>query len=158
MKEVSVNCIIAIFMLTCTGCVSTSISDSITLIEQESEAENTRAVNKEALRSIQALRSSHKIAEQKYRQNYIFAYDWHNKELNDDDKVEIAKLVKQENKDIIISLAPSLGKNKLAQLALSMARAELLRRYISHFNNRIIIKFDPKLSNNTINLEIGGLI
>ena len=75
-----------------------------------------------------------------------------NKELKYNDKIKIVSLVVNKNKIFIINIALAKGTNRLDQLALSMARAELLRLYIGHFNNNVTIKFAPKLSNNTINL------
>ena len=152
MKIAPLNCIVAMTMLACTGCVSTSISDSVALIEREGNAANNRTANKKVLTSIQALRASQKIAEQ----SYTFTYDLHNKELNYDDKIKIVSLVVQKNQAVIIHIAPAKGTNKLDQLALSMARAEMLRQYINHFNNRVTIKFSPKLPTDTINLVTGA--
>lgn len=152
MKKSPLNCIIAITMLACTGCASTSIDDSIALIEREHNEANNRTANKRVLSSIQALRASQKIAEQ----SYTFVYDLDNKELNYDDKIKIVNLIVQKNQNVIIHIAPAKGTNKLDQLALSMARAEVLRQYVSHFNNNITIKFDPKLSTDTINLVTGA--
>ena len=76
--------------------------------------------------------------------------------LNIEDKTKIVSLVTKKNQTFIINIAPAKGANSLNKLALSMARAEVLRLYISHFNNRVTIKFDPKLSTNTINLVTGA--
>jgi hypothetical protein len=180
MKQLSLNCTFVLTVLSCTGCVSSSISDSVALIEREANAEansaNYRVVNKSVLTSIQTLRNSQKVAEQSSSpinsqtgtqlgfqidkqsdsRSYTFAYDLHNKELNYDDKIRIISLVVNKNKTFIINIAPAKGTNTLDQLALSMARAEVLRLYISHFNNRVTIKFAPKLSTDTINLVTGA--
>ncbi|MEY8199776.1 MAG: hypothetical protein RPS47_11100 [Colwellia sp.] len=156
MKIVPLNCIIAITLLTCTGCVSSSINDSLALIEQEDNLANNSTANKNVLTSIQALRSSQKTTKKSFTQSHTFAYDLNNKELNYDDKIKIVSLVVNKNKTFIINIAPAKGKNSLEQLALSMARAEVLRSYISHFNNRVTIKFAPKLSTDTINLVTGA--
>jgi hypothetical protein len=152
MKQVPLSCIFAISLLACTGCVSSSINDSIALIEREENEVNNRTANKKVLSRIQTLRASQKLPEQ----SYTFAYELHNKELNYDDKIKIINLVVQKNKNIIIHIAPAKGKNKLDQLALSMARAEVLRLYISYFNDSVTIKFAPKLSTDTIHLVTGA--
>lgn len=152
MKKVPLNYIFAITLLACTGCVSPSINDSIALIEREENEINNRTINKEVLSSIQALRASQKMPEQ----SYIFAYELHNKELNYDDKIKIVSLLVQKNQNLIIHIALAKGTNKLDQLALSMARAEVLRLYISHFNDSVTIKFAPKLSTDTIHLVTGA--
>jgi len=152
MKKFYLNCIIFITVLSCTGCVSSSILDSLTTIEHEDQVTNNRAVNDEVLTSIQALRQLQMIAEH----NYTFAYYLDNKELNIEDKTKIISLVTNKNQNIIINIAPAKGTNSFNKLALSIARAEVLRLYISHFNNRVTIKFDPKLSTNTINLVTGA--
>lgn len=158
MKKLSFYCIFVITLLTCTGCVSSSINDSVALIEKEANAESYRPVNKNVLTSIQALRNSQKRVEQgetptnSQSDSYSFTYELQNKELNYDDKIKIVSLVVNKNKIFIINIALAKGTNILDQLALSMARAELLRLYIGHFNNNVTIKFAPKLSNNTINL------
>ena len=129
-------------------------------------------MNKSILTSIQALRSSQKIEEQSStqittqagtlidtlsdNQSYTFAYELHNKELNYDDKIKIVSLIVNKNQHFIIHIAPAKGTNSLNQLTLSTARAEVLRLYISHFNNKVAIKFDPKLSTDTVNLVIGA--
>ena len=168
MKQLSVNCIFVITLLTCTGCVSTSISDSLALIEQEdnakNNAENKRAVNKSVLTSIHSLRISQKISVQSSpktsaqsdSQSYTFAYEQHNKELSYDDKITIVSLVVGKNQTVTINFAPAKGKNKLDQLAFSMVRAKALRLYINNFNNKVTIKFAPKLSTDTINLVTGA--
>ncbi|PKG80819.1 hypothetical protein CXF85_22190 [Colwellia sp. 75C3] len=168
MKQLSLNSIFVITVLSCTGCVSSSISDSVALIEREANSENYRTSNKSVLTSIQALRNSQKIIEpqdtltdskfdpKSDRQSYTFVYELHNKELDYDDKIRIVSLVVNKNQTFIINIAPAKGTNTLDQLALSMARAEVLRLYISHFNNKVTIKFAPKLSTDTINLVIGA--
>lgn len=152
MKQFSLNSIFFITILSCTGCVSSSILDSLAAIEHEDNVANNRAVDEKMLTSIQALRRSQKIVEK----SYTFAYDLNNKELNIEDKTKIVSLVTKKNQTFIINIAPAKGTNSLNKLALSMARAEVLRLYISHFNNRVTIKFDPKLSTNTINLVTGA--
>jgi hypothetical protein len=133
-------------LLACSGCVSTSISDSLAAIEHEDTVANNRAVNKKLLTSIQALRRSQNIAEK----SYTFVYNLNNKELNDEDKIKIVSLVINKDQNIIINIAPAKGTNNFEKLALSMARAEVLRMYIGHFNKKVTIKFDPKLSTNTM--------
>jgi len=175
MKQFSFIFIVIITVLFCTGCVSSAINDAVALIEREANAEansaNYRAINESVLSSIQALRNSQKVAKQANfpiesqaessistpsdKQSYTFAYDSDNKELNYHDKITIISLVVNKNKSFIINIAPAKGKNTLDQLALSMARAEVLRLYISRFNSRISINFDPKLSTDTINLVTG---
>ncbi|KGJ86561.1 hypothetical protein [Colwellia psychrerythraea] len=156
MKSTSLNCIFALTLFTCTGCVSTSISDSVALIEKESYAANNHSnkknVNKALLSSIQALRVSQKVA----KQHHTFTYSLHNEELNSSDKIKLATLLMQNSKHIIINIAPAKGNNKLHQLALSIDRAQALRLYINHFNKKVTIKFAPKLTNDTINLVTGA--
>jgi hypothetical protein len=133
-------------ILTCTGCVSTSTSDTST------NASSNRLVNQQVLSSIQALRASQKITEQ----NRTFTYELHNKELSYEDRLSISKLIVRRSQAITINIAPAKGTNKLHQLALSMQRAEALRLYIRHFNNDVKINFSPTLTNDTINLVIGA--
>ena len=176
MKQFSLNCLFVLTVFSCTGCVSSSISDSVALIEREGNLQrnsaNYRNVNKSVLNSIQALRNSQKVADknntvadyqigsqlekQSDRQSYTFVYELHHKELGYDDKIRIVSLVVIKNQSLIINIAPAKGTNTLDQLALSIARAEALRLYISHFNNRVTIKFAPKLSTDTINLVTGA--
>jgi len=171
MKHLPLLCIFTIILLFCTGCVSSSISDSIALIEKE-ESLQGNSVNKSVLTRIQALRNSHKLIKnnaaqtsttlnskrdiQTNKQSHTFVYELHNKELNYDDKIRLISLVINKNQTFIISIAPAKGTNRLDQLALSMARAEVLRMYISHFNNRVTIKFAPNLSTDTIYLVSGA--
>jgi hypothetical protein len=167
MKQILFDCIFVLILLFCSGCVSSSISDSVALIEKEgglqSNTANYRSVNQNVLSHIQALRNSHNITEKTNSQaitdtdsqSYTFVYNLYNKELNYDDKIRIISLLVNKNQTFIINIAPAQGANTLDQLALSMARAEALRQYINHFNNRVTIKFAPKLSPNTINLVIG---
>jgi len=136
----------------CTGCVSTSIYESLALIEQEDNVENNKTVNKRVLTSIHALLISKKVAEQ----HHTFTYKVNNTELNYNDKTKLTSLVAKQNQNITITIALAKGTNKLDQLALSMTRAKVLRLYISHFNNKVTIKFSPKLSTDTINLVIGA--
>jgi hypothetical protein len=151
MKQFSLNGILLVSLLACSGCVSTSISDSLAAIGHEDTVANSRDVNKKLLTSIQALRRSQNIAEQ----SYTFAYDLNNKELNVEDKTKIVSLVINNHQNIVINIAPAKGANNFEKLALSMARAEVLRLYIGHFNNKVTIKFAPKLSTNTVNLVTG---
>jgi len=147
-------------VLTCTGCASNSISDSLTLIKREanlaSNTENKRVVNKSVLTSIQALRTSKTSIKKNVFQSFTFTYELHNKELNYDDKIKIVSLVVDKDTNVTINIALAKGENRLNQLALSMARAEVLRLYINNFNNKVIIKFAPKLSTDTINLVTGA--
>ncbi|MCJ8293639.1 MAG: hypothetical protein MJK15_04460 [Colwellia sp.] len=151
MKIMPLNCIFVMTLFTCTGCISTSISDSLALIEQEDSRANNKTVNKEVLTRIQALRFSQKLAEQQH----TFSYDLHNTELNYADKIKITRLIVNNKQSVTINIAPAKGTNILHQLAISMERAEVLRLYIGHFNNKVTIKFAPKLTNDTINLVIG---
>ena len=151
MKIIPLNCIFVMTLFTCTGCISTSISDSLALIEQEDSRANNKTVNKEVLTRIQALRFSQKLAEQQH----TFSYDLHNTELNYADKIKITRLIVNNKQSVTINIAPAKGTNILHQLAISMERAEVLRLYIGHFNNKVTIKFAPKLTNDTINLVIG---
>lgn len=151
MKQATVNCLFTMTLLACTGCVSTSISDSIALIKRENNHASDRAVNKEVLTSIQALRISQKLA----KQRHTFTYTLNNKELNYQDKIKITNLIGTNHQNVTINIAPAKGTNRLDQLALSMERAAVLRQYISHFNNRVTIKFSPQLTNDTINLVTG---
>jgi hypothetical protein len=176
MKHLSLQCIFTITLLSCTGCVSSSISDSIALIEREDSLQNS-SVNKSVLSSIQTLRASQKLAKnnspqtgptmntnssiqtshiQASNQSHTFAYELHNKELNYHDKIRLISLVVNKSQTFIISIALAKGTNRLDQLALSMARAEVLRMYISHFNNRVTIKFAPNLLTDTIYLVSGA--
>jgi hypothetical protein len=171
MKHLPLQCIFTITLLFCTGCVSSSINDSIALIEREDNLQSN-SVNKSVLTRIQALRDSQKISAnnspqtgtkitinsgiQTSNQSHTFAYELHNKELNYDDKIRLISLVINKSKTFIINIAPAKGTNRLDQLALSMARAEVLRMYISHFNNRVTIKFAPNLSTDTIYLVSGA--
>ena len=156
----SFNCIVVISLLACTGCVSSSINDSLALIEREA---NERTVNKSVLTSIQALRHSQKAdvlqppvpASTSNSHSHTFVYDLNNKELAYDDKIKIISLIVNKAHTITINIAPAKGTNNLNQLALSITRAEVLRQYISHFNPQVTIKFAPKLSTDTINLVIG---
>lgn len=139
---------IAFFTCTlCTGCISTSISDSLALIEQE----NGQRVNKKVLMNIQALRASQKVTEH----IYTFTYDLDNRELGYSDKVTIAKLLLQK-KPVIIHIAPAKGTNKFVQLSLSMERAKALHHYIANFNTKITISYSPNLSTDTINFVVGA--
>lgn len=156
MKKAPLNYIFAITLATCTGCTSTSISDSLALIERENNVENRQAVNNKVLMSIQALRVSQKAAKHTSISTYVFAYDLHNKELNYRNRISIAKLLVQKKQDIIINIAPAKGESQLQQLSLSMARAKILRQFIDRFNKRVTIMFAPKLSTDTINLVIGA--
>jgi hypothetical protein len=167
MNKLSLKCIFIITLLSCTGCVSSSISDSIALIEREDHLQSD-SVNKSVLTSIQALRDSQKIAKNNplqtdttinihsSNQSHTFVYELHNKELNYEDKIKLISLIVNKSHTFIINIAPAKGTDPLEQLALSMARAEVLRIYISHFNNKVIIKFAPNLSTDTIYLVSGA--
>ncbi len=151
MNQTSLNCIFSMIILTCSGCVSTSVSDTLALIEQENNIKSDRAVNKSVLTSIQALRFSQTIVEQ----HHTFTYDLNSTELNHQDKIKITRLVVKNNLHVNINIAPAKGTNKLDQLALSLARAEVLHMFISHFHNKVTIKFAPKLPADTLSLVIG---
>ena len=152
MTEYSISLILFIFMFICTGCVSSSINDSVAAIEHE----NNRAVNNKLLASIQALRTSQNSSQKMTEQSHTYTYQLHTKELNIEDKLKVSKLINKQNTVITISIAPAKGTNKIHQLSLSMARAKLLRRYIHHFTNKVNIKFAPMLSTDTINVVIGA--
>ncbi len=150
MLKTQLNCFACIIFLVCalcTGCVSTSISDSLALIEQE----DGQRVNKEILTSIQALRASQKMTEH----THTFIYDLDNRELSYSDKMTIAKLLVQK-KQVTINIAPAKGVNKLLQLSLSMERAKALHHYIARFNTKVTIIYSPSLSIDTINLVVGA--
>jgi len=149
MRKLLLSSIFSIALITCTACTSTS--DPLALIEQEQSRAKGQRINKEILMNIQALRTSHKVA----MHTYTFVYDLDNKDLNHGDKVTIAKLLAKKH-HAIINIAPAKGTNKLHQLTLSMERAEALRLFISHFNNKVKINFAPELSTGTINLVIGA--
>ena len=127
MKHFSSQCLFTITLLSCMGCVSSSINDSIALIEREDNLQSNsvkyRAVNKSVLTSIQALRNSQKLARQNppqtsnsintqsgnktSNQSHIFAYELHHKELSYDDKIRLISLVVNKNQTFIISIAPA---------------------------------------------------
>lgn len=152
MRKASLNCIVVAILLTCTGCVSTSINDSLAIIKQENSAANGRSVNKSVLTRIQTLRES----QHKTEHHHTFIYELHTKELNYEDKIELTRLIVTKNKKITINIAPAKGTNKLHQLALSMERAKVLRLYINHFNKKVAINFSPKLTSDTIDLVTGA--
>ncbi len=156
MKKISLSCVSVFTMLACSGCISTSISESLTLIERENRITAKRTVNKSVLNSIQILRTSQKFEVQSKPKSYTFVYDLHNKELNYDDKIKITDLITKNNLAVVINIAPAKGTNKLHQLALSMARAEVFRLHMTPFSKRVTIKFAPKLSTDTINLVTGA--
>ncbi len=151
MKKVLIKCIFAMTMLNITGCVSTSISDSLALIEHENNMVNGNNVNKNILRKIQALRTKKIIAEQ----NYTFTYQVHGQELNSEDKITLIKLIVNKSHHINIQMAPATGASKIEQLTLSMKRAKILNDYVSNFNDKVTITFVPMLTIDTINLVTG---
>jgi hypothetical protein len=142
--------------LTCTGCVSTSPVDPLTIVNQENNSSNQpstkRLVNQQLLSSIQALRTSKKVIDT----NRTFTYELNTTELNYRDKISITEMITSNNTSITINIAPAKGTNKLFQLTLSMERAEILRLYINHFSNQVKINFAPKLANDNINLIVGA--
>jgi len=148
MKQTSLNSIFAITLIACTGCASTSISDSLALIAQE----NNQAVNEKVLRSIQALRAANKI--QKHA--YTFNYHLYDIELSYADRITIAKLLIPKKNNITIKIALAKGENKLQQLSLAMERAKVLRQYIVRLNKSVAFIFSPQLSTDTIKLVIGA--
>lgn len=149
MKKTSLSSLFAITLLTGTGCSSISIRDSLSLIEQE----NGQAINEKVLQRIQVLR----IANKAKIHDYTFNYTLTNKELAYADRITIATLLTtQKNRDIIIKIAPAQGVDKLQQLNLAMERANILRQYITRFNQDVTIMFAPELSTNTINLVTGA--
>jgi len=150
MKNFLFCCFFSFVWITSTGCISTSIADSLALIEQE-ENRVKDPVNKKVLMNIQALRISQKAA----KRTYTFIYDLDNKELSYSDKMTIAKLLVQKNQ-AVINIAPAKGANKLKQLNLSMERAKALRQYITRFDKEITIIFSPELSIDTLNLVVGA--
>ncbi|NQY87463.1 MAG: hypothetical protein HRT51_06860 [Colwellia sp.] len=147
MKQTSLNSLFAITLITCTGCASTTISDSLALIAQE----NNQAVNEKVLKKIQALRAVNKVIVLAY----TFNYDLYNTELSYADRITIAKLLIQKKHNITINIAPAKGENKLQQLSLSMERAKVLRQYIVRLNKSVAFIFSPELSTDTIKLVIG---
>jgi len=156
-----------LLLITCTGCVSTSINDSIAALKNEARA---TTVNKEVLMSIQALRSTthintsidtdvHAGTNNKTSPNqtqYSFHYNLYDIALSYDNRIAIAKLLLKKDHAIVINIAPAQGDNKLQQLSLSMARAKALRQYIARFSKGITIRFDPQLTTDTIHLVIGA--
>jgi hypothetical protein len=150
MKKISLHCICISILLTCSGCVSSSINDSLALIEQENNKANGRVVNNNVLKQIQTLRGFQHKAE-----HHTFIYELHTKELKDEDKIILSQIIATENKSITINIAPAKGNNTLQQLALSAERAKRLRSYLNHFNKKIVINFSPRLTGDTINLITG---
>ena len=151
MKKLFLSCIFPGICIITTGCSSTSMYDSLALIEQEENRINSKHINKKVLMNIQALRTSQKAT----LQSYTFVYQLDNKELNYDDKMKIAKLLIKRY-PTTIKIAPAKGDNKLKQLTLSMERAKALHQYIEHFSKEVTIVFSPELSANTINLVVGA--
>ena len=160
MNKLSLNIIFAITLLTCTGCTSTFISDSLAIIERE----QSQTVNKSVLKSIQALRASQKTAEHTYTSTKsstdtlakTFTYELNNKELSGSNKIKLAQFLIQKQHHIIINIAPAKAESQLAQISLAMKRASILRQYVARFNIAVTIMFAPELSTDTIRLSIGA--
>lgn len=148
MKRKLLNGLFAATLIACTGCASTSIRDSLALIERESN----QTVNQQVLERIQALRTANKVQ----KHVHTFNYGLLNKELNYADRISLAKLLVQKNHHITINIAPAKGENKFQQLSLSMERAKILRQYVARLNKSVTIIFAPKLSTDTIKLVIGA--
>jgi len=144
-----------LLLITCTGCVSTSINDSIAALKNEARA---TTVNKEVLMSIQALRATTNIETtiESNQTQYNFNYTLYGIALRYDDRIAIAKLLLKKNNTIVINIAPAKGDNKLQQLSLSMARAKSLRQYIARFSKGVTIRFAPQLTADTLHLVVGA--
>lgn len=151
MKPVLIKLIVASTLFTITGCVSSSINESIALIQQEDNMNSASNVNTHILKKIEALRTNKVIQEK----NYTFSYQIHNDELNSEDKIAITKIIINKNHHINIEIAPATGANKIEQLTLSLRRAKILNDYISNFNDKVTISFAPNLTKDTINLITG---
>jgi hypothetical protein len=134
------------------GCVSTSINDSLAMIEQQDNIDNGNNVDRAILNKIQKLRASQITPEQ----NYTFTYQVDNDELNSNDKITITKIIVNKNSNIIIQIAPATGSSKIQQLTLSMKRAKILNNYVSNFSDKVTITFAPKLTIDTIKLVTGA--
>jgi len=150
MKYISTCCIYVSILLTCTGCVSSSINESLALIEKENSIYNDTTVNKGVLTQIQALREFHHK-----KKSHTFIYELHTKELSIKDKVTLSRIISSQASNFTINIAPAKGNNSFQQLALSIERAKVLQNYIDHFNKKVVINFSPKLTSDTINLITG---
>ncbi|ALO34417.1 hypothetical protein CMT41_06550 [Colwellia sp. MT41] len=156
MNKTFLNCIFSLSLLTCTGCTSTFISDSLAIIEREENRENSQVVNTKVLMSIQALRAAQKMAQHIHITTYTFTYELHDKELNYRNRIKLAKILVQNKHPIIINIAPAKGESQLQQLSLAMKRATILRQYVERLNKGVTIIFAPDLSTDTIHLSIGA--
>jgi hypothetical protein len=153
MKKVSIKCLFfAVTLMNISGCVSTSISESLAMIEQQDNIDNGNNVNRDILKKIQKLRALQITAEQ----NYTFTYQINKDELNSNDKITITKIIVNKNSNIIIQIAPATGNNRIEQLNLSMKRAKILNNYVSNFSDKVTITFAPKLTIDTIKLVTGA--
>ncbi len=151
MKSNSIIYIIMIILFGCTGCVSSSIHESIVAIERAESSKNNGISSNSVLDKIQVLRRSVNSDKSSYK----FNYQLNKKELNNDDKLIIARLAGQKNATLIINIAPANGTNKLDQLVLAMERAKNLRMYINHFDSNVTIKYAPSLSIDTMTIVTG---
>ena len=153
MKKISIKCFFfALTIVNISGCVSTSINDSLAMIEQQDNIDNGNNVDRAILNKIQKLRASQITPEQ----NYTFTYQVDNDELNSNDKITITKIIVNKNSNIIIQIAPATGSSKIQQLTLSMKRAKILNNYVSNFSDKVTITFAPKLAIDTIKLVTGA--
>jgi hypothetical protein len=153
MKKVSIKCLFfAVTLMNISGCVSTSISESLAMIEQQDNIDNGNNVNRDILNKIQKLRALQITAEQ----NYTFTYQINKDELNSNDKITITKIIVNKNSNIIIQIAPATGNSRIEQLNLSMKRAKILNNYVSNFSDKVTITFAPKLTIDTIKLVTGA--
>lgn len=151
MKSISMNFLIAVIILAGTGCASSSINESIVAIEREDSITNNMGGNNAMLDKIQALRYSQKSN----NSSYSFTYQLNKKELSNDNKLLIARLVGQKKNSVTINIALAKGVNKIDQLALSMERAKKLRMYVDHFDSEVTIKYSPSLLINTMTIVTG---
>ena len=146
MKHILFKFILVAVLMTCAGCVSTSINDSLALIEQQQNS----TVNEDVLTSIQALR----VVSKQPNQAHTFSYHLLSKELSHEDRLILGKLLLKKNHEVIVNIAPAQGEDKLQQLTLAMERAKIIQQYIVRFNKKVVINFSPKLPLNTLNLII----
>ena len=151
MKSNAIIFIIALVLLACNGCASSSMHETIAAIEHAENTKKNMVTSNTVLDKIQNLRRS----VNSNRSSYKFNYQLNTKELNNDDKLIIARLVGQKNITLIINIAPANGTNKIDQLALSMERAKKLQLYINHFDSNVKIRYAPSLSTDTMTIVTG---